>query len=277
MKRATIGPDDLGAVFAASVSDFFAEHGIAGQVASRLGAFGDLRTGDFQATVRASGDAIATAYQYVRSTGESVLVVAADIMPIEKGSDDEAEMGASAGAILLHPDATSSLATLESIGQATTGFIERHRLHDEPATQGDSRFECRYGVKPAVTKAIENASGVSSDYSVISAPGARLVNAASELIPGEQVSTYSDVGYSGTTMLLLDLASALESASPGDSISAVVYGQGGADVFELSVSQSMDDPAGLTVEEQIKSKEYVSYAKNLEYREKVDYKGVITQ
>ena len=275
LERSTTGAEDVAAVFAASISDPFAEHGIAAQLAYRIGTSTDVRTGDFRATGRAAADALATAVQYVRATDSPVIVAAVDVMPVESGGDDEETMGAGAGALVLRPDGDTPLATLEAVGQATTGFLERHREHGESATAGDDRFERRHGVAPAASTAFDRTEADADlEYGVASAPGFRLARTALEPIDAERVSTFNEVGYAGTATLLLDLCHAIESVDSGSTIGAVAYGQGGADAFVVSVGDGASDLDGLTVAEQLESKEYVSYAKHLEYRERYDYQGV---
>lgn len=274
LERSGVAADDLGTVFAASITDFYAEHGIAGPLAYRLDATGDVRTGDFQATARAGGDALATARELVRSTDEPALVVATDVMPVEPGHDEETDVGAAAGAVVLRSDADAPAARIEAVGQETTGFVERHREHGEATEQGDARFERRYGVSPAASAAIERAGADAPDRAVAAAPGYRLAQAALDTVEAEQVSTFNQVGYAGAATLLLDLTHALESGDPDDELLAVTYGQGGADAFAIEAGVDAAPEAGLSVAEQLEAKEYVTYAKHLEYRENYDYQGV---
>lgn len=275
IERSHVTADDVGAVFAATVSDHFAEHGIAAQLAYRLGVPTDSRTGDFQGTLRAAADALETGRQYVRATERPVVVAATDIMPVEPGSETEDVLGAGAGVVVLCPGSDAPLATVESVGQATTGFLERHREHGQAAEQGDPRFERRHGVEPAVTTALERTeTDGDPDYVVASAPGYRFVQTALQSIDARQLSTFADVGYAGTATLLLDVAHALESTEAGDSIVAIAYGQGGADAIRLSVVESPDEQPGLTVSNHIESKEYVPYVKHVQSRERYEYQGV---
>lgn len=275
LERAATTVEELGAIFTASISDRFAEHGIAAQLAYRLGAPTDIRTGNFQATGRAAADAVETARQYVRATDKPVVVAAADIMPVEPGSDEERTMGAGAGALVLRPRADDPIATIDAVGQETTGFLERHREHGRSADRGDSRFERRHGVEPAVTTAIDRAGDdTDPEYAVVSAPGHRFVQTALQSVDAEQLSTFNDVGYAGTATLLLDVAHALESVESGASVVAIAYGQGGADAFVLSVVDDSDDREGLSVADQLETKEYVPYMKHVESRERYEYRGV---
>lgn len=277
LERSSVAAEDLGAVFSASISDWFAEHGIAAPVGYRVGATGDVRTADFRATGRAGADALDLARTTVGSTGDPVLVVGADVMPAEPGSDDEASAGAGAGAVVVRADADEPAASLEGHGRETTGFVERHREHGEAAEPGDDAFEREHGVAPAAASAIERATaGLDDDpvTAVASAPGYRMAKTALGSVDADWASTFNEVGYAGAATLLLDLAHALESASDGESLLAVAYGQGGADAFGLAAGTGAGGGPGLTVAEQLEAKEYVPYAKHLSYRENYDYKGV---
>lgn len=273
LDRSGVEAGDLGGVFAASITDYFAEHGIAGPLAFRIGATGDVRTGDFQATGRAASDALLAAREFVRANDEPVLVVAADVMPTEAGDDEETDVGAAAGAAVVRGDADSPAARLTGVGQETTGFVERHREHGAAAEQGDARFERRHGVRPAASTAVARAQ-VDPSRAIASAPGYRLARAALDSVEADQVSTFNDVGYAGTATLLLELAHLLETGDSDESVLAVAYGQGGADALALEVGDGVASDVGRTVADQIDAKEYVSYAKHLEYRERYDYRGV---
>jgi len=277
LARSGVDAADLGAVVSASISDYFAEHGVAAPVGYRLGATGDVRTADFRATGRAAADALAMADAFVRANEEPALVVAADVMPAEPGGDDESSAGAGAGAVVLRPDADSPAARIRGSGQETTGVVERHREHGGPVQQGDDSFEREFGVGPAAGAAIDRATADADgepETAVVSAPGYRMAKTALSAVDAEWVSTFNEVGYAGAATLLLDLAHALESAAAGDALLAVAYGQGGADAFALEAGPGTDPATGLTVAEQVEAKEYVPYAKHLAYRENYDYEGV---
>jgi 3-hydroxy-3-methylglutaryl CoA synthase len=280
-------PGEVGAVFAASVSDPYAEHGIAAHVASRHGLDGDTRTGDFRATPRAATDAFLSAKRFVAATGERALVTASDALPVEPGHDDEAYSGAGAGAALLAPerdggdrrgdgDDAAPAATIHGVGERTTGFVERHREHGQPAESGDRRFEGEYGfgeaVPAAATAALETAPAMPA-AAVVAAPDARVARGAIEEFPGEVdlVSTFDAVGYAGSASFLLDLAHLVESRAETTAV-ALCYGAGGADAVALTARDG--DPPGSTVAEQIDAKRHVTYAEHLRYRQRPEYGGV---
>ncbi|WP_254547409.1 hypothetical protein [Halomarina pelagica] len=304
LARAGIEGGDLGAVFAASVTDPLAEHGIAAHVAYRFDATGDVRTGDFRATPRAAADALFAARAFVEATGERAIVVASDVLPAESGDGGEAYAGAGAGAVVVAPDAgrgnvagesanvdatdadatdadatdagDAPAATLTGWGQETTGFVERHREHGEPAIGGDARFERRYGARPAAEAAVERALASAEidapARAVACAPDARLARTVLGGVEAEHVSTFDAVGSAGTASLLLDLAHLLETSEPGTPALAVCYGAGGADAVAFEVGEA--GKRGETVADLLDAKEYVTYAKHLEYREPVEYQGV---
>jgi 3-hydroxy-3-methylglutaryl CoA synthase len=277
LDRAGVSAEDLGAVCTASITDPFAEHGIAAHVAFRLGAPQSVRTGDFRSTGRAATDALCFARQFVAATDEPALVVGVDVMPAEPDSEDEPYAGAGAGAVVLRTDADDPGGRIDAVGQSTTGFVERHRLHDEPAVHGDGAFEGEYGFGEAIESATGSAlaeTDVEFDHAIVTASDHRMARGAVESVPGEvsMVSTFDDVGYAGTASFFLDLASLLETASAGDGAVAAAYGAGGADVVVLETDDGVG-AEGSTVAAQIDAKEYVSYGKHLQYRERTEYQG----
>lgn len=276
LARSSVDAEDLDAVFAASVSDFYAEHGIAAHVAYRHGATGDVRTADFQATARAATDALVAAKHFVENTGGQALVVAADVIPVEPGHDEEAESGAGAGAVVLRSDAADPEAELGAVGQETNGFVERHREHGAAAEVGDAKFEGNFGAGPAVGNAVERADAAGADRAVVGTPqGRHIKTALGALGDAEQTSVRGQIGYAGAASLFVDLVHALEEADAGETIAAVTYGPGGADAVSVSVEAATDDDV-TTVAKYVEAKENVSYAKHLEYRERYDYEGVQT-
>lgn len=277
LDRADVDGTDVDAVYAASVTDPFAQHGIAAHVAYRVGATGDVRTGDFRATGRSSTDALVAARTFVEATGGSALVVATDIVPVEPGDDEEVSAGAGAGAVVLAADAADPAATITGVGQETTGFVERHRRHGEPAEPGDAKFEGQYGFGEAVEAATDRALESADEdphRAIVSAANQRMAGSALREFPDvKRESTFDAVGYAGAATFYLDLAHMLERSNSGETALAIGYGAGGADAIRLEIGGARSE-AGLSVTEQIDSKEYVTYAKHLEYREPVDYQGV---
>lgn len=273
LDRSSVDGPDVTAVFAASVSDEFAEHGIAAHVAYRIGAEGDVRTGDFRATPRAAGDAIVAAKHFVEANGGCALVVGVDIMPVEPDDDDEAFSGAGGGAVVLtEDDIDDPTARIVGVGQHTNGFVEDHRLHGEPRTEGDQRFVRSVGytetLVPPVREALDTLSAPPERF-ILQAfdPKARL-DVEGFTSDAERDSTFDDVGYAGTATFFLDLSWLFENAQPGTPAVAVSYGAGGADAIALETDVGVDDDTDvLGLEDYLETKEYLTYAQHLKKRE----------
>lgn len=269
LARADSSAEDVDAVYTASVTDPFAEHGIAPHVTYRVGATGDVRTGDFQGSERAATSAIAAAVDAIAAGSNAALVVGVDSMPIEVGDDEEARAGAGAGACVLADDADTAAATIESIGQETTGFVERHRKHGQATEPRDERFEARHGTAAAVGPAIERAlvgSG-SVEFVVVNTPSDRHTRSLPQVVSeAEEVSVRDEVGHAGAASFLIDLTTLLERSGGGVTGLALDYGQGGADAIALSTGNGAGVDDTRTIDEQLERKEYVSYGTHLRYR-----------
>lgn len=277
LDRSGVDGSDPDAVFVSSTTDPFSEHGIAGPVAYRFGATGDVRTGDFGRTIRAATDALIAARDHVTANGGSALVVGVDVVPASYGDDEEATAGAGAGAVVLRSDADTPAATIASIGQSTTGFVERHRLQGGSAESGDPKFEGHYQFEETVSPALDRATAaVDAPPSrlVLTRPNSRTSRSISRQYAAEQVSTFNDVGFASTASFFLDFAHLLETAQSDESVLAVVAGAGGADAIVFEMGSGVGTEVGLTVAEGIESKEYVTYAEHHDHRDRVDYQGV---
>ncbi|WP_424019357.1 hypothetical protein ACOZ4N_07755 [Halorientalis pallida] len=275
--RADVAGEDLGAVVTASVSDPFAEHGIAAHVAYRLGATGDVRTADLRGSRRAATDALATAREFVAANDAPALVVGVDVLPADPDSDDVAEAGAGSGAVVLSSDADSPAAELVGVAQETTGFVEHHRRHGEAAETGDAKFESQHGVAEAAPAATERAlDGATPAKAVAAAPSDRLAGAALGGVDAERVSTRDQVGDAGAAAALLDLAHLLETTAAGETALVVAYGAGGAGAVALETADGVGPADAQSVATYLDASEETTYAKHLEYREPVEYEGVKT-
>jgi hydroxymethylglutaryl-CoA synthase len=278
LARAGLDNEDLSAVFSASVTDPFAEHGIASHVAYRYDATGDVRTADFGATPRAATDALATARAVVNATGGTVLVVGVDIMPVERGHENEPSAGACAGALLLQSEGVEPVATIEAIGQETTGFVERHREHGEAAEPGDQRFETEHGFNPAVQQAAQRALASGNGVpmrAVVNTHNQRAARSILTEVADDIVydSTFDSVGYAGAASFFLDTVHMLEQAAPEETAIAMNYGAGGADVVAIEAGPGVGADENMTVAELLDAKETIPYAKHIEYREKTKYES----
>jgi len=270
---AEITGTEVDAVLAASVSDPFAAHGIAAQVAYHFGAEGDVRTGDFSSTSRASSDAFSVGLDVIAAGADTVLIIGVDILPAHLTDDEFVFAGAGAGALVLQSGDTDAVASVSAFGRETTGFVERHRKHGEAATVGDDRFERRHGIRPAAAAAIDRArppDGSTPDRGVITTTDRRAAQHVIGDHANKLTATFDNIGYVGTASLFLDIALALERSEPEETVLAVGYGPGGADAIILDVLQKSTP----SVEQSVARTEYVTYKEHMANRTQVTAGGV---
>lgn len=254
----------LDAVFVASTSDPFDERGIAPHVAVAVGAEGPVRVADCQGSARAATNAALAARDAIDAgRAETALVVGTDARRADAGTAEEQTAGAGAGALVLGTEGDAGV--IDATSSNTTGFVGRFQRAGEGPVSGDGRFN-RARYVEAVTGALE-ALDLSPNHAALPAPdggwGGRALSAAG--VEAELHSTFEAVGDAGAASVLIDTASALEAASPGDSILLAAYGPGGCDAMSLSRGEAASPEMG--VEDYLESKEYVTYAKHRAYRE----------
>lgn len=273
LSRSSVDRGEIGAVYSASVTDPYAEHGISAPVSFRLGLPGSVRTGDFRGSHRAGTDSLSAAMAFVADRGSAVLMVAVDIVPVHSGSGDEISAGAGAGAVVLRPGDGGD-AVISDLGVATTGFVERHRTHASSPVDGDPSFEIEAGVRPATASALDSCEtprSAEAGHAIACAPTPRIGGAVLDELGTEleTVSTYDRIGKAGVASFLLDVTMLLEDerATGADRTAlAAAYGAGGAAVVSLDLATNQESREGATVSELLDHKQYVTYAKHLEYR-----------
>lgn len=81
-------------------------------------------------------------------------------------------------------------------------------------------------------------------------------------------STFDAVGYAGAASVLLDLAYALDTGAPGETVLLVGPGPGGADALAMTTGKGVSETPEMTARDYIDGKEYVTYAKHRSYRER---------
>lgn len=261
---ADVDASALDAVFAASVSDPFAERGIAGEVAHALGTGSDVRLADYRGAPRATADAVSAARDaLLAGTAERIVVVASDVLPARRGTDAERTAGAGAGAILLDGEGTG--VDLLTIDSETTGFLDPVRHAGDAPQSGHARFN-RSMYVDTVGGLLDRIDG---PVDRLAAPppirgwSERALRGADRSVPLD--STFDSVGDAGAASVVLDTALALENAAVGDRTALIAYGGGGATSMVLETTDGT--PAhSMSLETHLESKEYVSYAQHHAYR-----------
>jgi 3-hydroxy-3-methylglutaryl CoA synthase len=255
---------ELDLVCAASVSDPFAERGIAAELARTLGADAEVRVADFGSSAHTTIAALNAARDALDAGRvETALVVATDVLPAIRGTDSEQTAGAGAGALVLAQD---GIASIDDIVRNTTGYVDPLRPAGNASTNSHDRFN-RERYIDAVTNLIKHIEDDIDRFAV--APpkadwGSRAAQSAS--ISTDIDSTFDDVGYAGAASVLLDVALAYERADTGDHIALIAYGGGAASAVLINTMESTTYDKSMTIQDYIDSKEYVSYATHLTNR-----------
>lgn len=272
LTHAGISGNQLGAVYACSVSSGYFENTVAGQIAYALGAEGDVTIADYALSTRSVTTALQAGVDAIAlGRIQYALIVASDKLIAKPSSELEMLSAAGAGALVLGQEA--GLARIEKITSYSSGFIGRFRVEGEFPILDDERFVMKHGFLEHVSKAAENLSKAMSvslkdfDRVVLQAPDPRWSSRALSklgLAPEKLISTSSQIGYAGCASLLIDLAAAFDQAKEGEKILAVSYGPGGSDAVALSV-QIPPQKRTKSVAEQIAQKDYVNYATYLRY------------
>lgn len=256
--------DRVSAVYVASMSDPFAERGIAPHVAAALDIRGNTAVADFQGSARAATNALLAARDACESDRGPVLVVATDILAAQIGSTGEQTAGAGAAALVLAAEGRTAAFTAEY--QNTTGFVGRRARSDEQPVEGHPRFNRRRYVSEVSTLLNDIEGGI--DRIALQAPesgwGRRALGSADT--EADLESVFDDVGYVGAASALLDLVLVLERAERDERLVLVGSGPGGCDALVFRTDERITAVPELAVTGYLDSKEYVPYAKHLTYR-----------
>ena len=210
------------------------------------------------------------------------LAILSDLRVGMPGGADESNGGDGAAAIVFGDDSHAPvIATVVGGGSTTGEFLDRYR---QPGDGASRVWEERFGehaylplVEQAVTDALKSAelSPDQLDKVIVTGLSARAVRSAGRLV-GAAAEAYVDdlsatIGNTSTAHQGIMLASALDTAEPGQVI-AVVHLADGCDVGLLHTTDAIADyqPAS-TIEQQIaRGDDSLDYAKYLTWRGMLD-------
>lgn len=275
LSHAGVEGEELNAIYTASVSDPFDEHGLAPHIGYALDADGDLRVADFEGSARAATTAIQAAADAIEARRvDTALIVGTDILSGAPGSSVEQTAGAGAGALILQ-DADGNVATLEGAANETTGFVGRFSVSGQTPVEGDATFNREAGYLDAVPGVIERLVDggftVEPQHAALPAEdsgwGDRALAAMD--LDAERHDTFDAVGYAGAASVLLDGVAAFEAAAAGEQVLIASYGPGGSDALLLETSSNVETYPEMTLQDYLESKEYVTYAKHRKFREQI--------
>lgn len=275
LAHADVDGADLDAVYTASVSDPFDEHGLAPHIGYALGADGDLRVADLEGSARAATTAIQSASDAIEvGRVDNALVVGVDILSEAPGSSAEQTAGAGAGAVVLQ-EQDGNVATLEGIANETTGFVGQFAVSGQTSVEGDAKFNREAGyldaVPGAINRLIEAGFTVEPSHAALPASDDRWGDRALEAteLDAERHGTFDAIGTAGAASVLLDTVAAFEVASAGDQVLLASYGPGGSDALLFEASLDVETQPEMTLQEYLAHKEYVTYAKHRQFRQQV--------
>ncbi len=280
MRRATTGPDKIGAIYVGSESHPYAVKPTGTIVQAAIGAGPFLTMADYEFACKAGTAAIQTAMGLVQSEMcETVLAIGADT---SQGAPRNAlEYSASAGgaAFLIGGDKKDIIAELNHTVSFTTDTPDFWRREGQKYPSHGERFTGQPAyfrhVREASQRLFKDAGSKPADYdqAVFHQPNGKFpVNAARALgFKPEQYQTgllAPRIGNTYSGAILLGLARVLDDAQPGDRIFLCGYGSGaGSDAFDLTVTKNITrynrkPPEDLeTMLANTKELDYATYAK----------------
>nr|WP_319372722.1 hydroxymethylglutaryl-CoA synthase [uncultured Methanobacterium sp.] len=287
LKRASIDPQKIGAVYVGSESHPYAVKPTATIVAEAVEASPDLTAADLEFACKAGTAGMQICMGLVDSgTVEYGLAVGADTA--QGAPSDALEYTASAGGAAYIIGSKDTAADFEGTYSFTTDTPDFYRREGKPYPRHGGRFTG----EPAYFKhVLSGAEGMmekmgteASDYdhAVFHQPNGKFyIRAAKKLgFTEEQYKTgllTPMIGntYSGATPL--GLAAILDIAQPDERIFAVSYGSGaGSDAFSITVNDKIEEKRDLApkVQDMIKNKEYVNYAIYAKFKGKMKMAGL---
>ncbi|AXV37008.1 MAG: hydroxymethylglutaryl-CoA synthase [Methanobacterium sp. BRmetb2] len=282
LKRATIDPQKIGAVYVGSESHPYAVKPTSTIVAEAVEAAPDMTAADLEFACKAGTAGMQICMGLVDSGMiEYGLAVGSDTAQGAPG--DALEYTASAGGAAYVIGKKDTIANFEETYSYTTDTPDFYRREGQPYPRHGGRFtgEPAYfkHVLSAAKGLLERLNKDASDFDhvVFHQPNGKFyLRAAKKLgFNNEQAKTgllTPVIGntYSGATPL--GLAAILDIANPGDKILVVSYGSGaGSDAFSIEVTDKIEKQreAAPKVADMIERKSYVDYAVYAKYKGKL--------
>ncbi len=270
----------LNAVFFASVTAPYSEKQCAAEVAAVLEADAGVRTCDFANTLRAGSAAMLGAMDTAELTGGTALATMSDCRLGAADGKFEADLGDAAAAFMFGNE--NVIAAMDAHYSVSQNAI------DEWRSQGDTyvrNWDPRYAntqlytplVKQAVSSVLQQAGITTADIDRVALYAtddkiragmiAKLGFTPEQTVP----SLYAEIGNSGNAAAAIMLASALDTAKPGQRILFVTYGEG-CDAILFTVTDAIKNyKRASTVQQQLEHKnDTLPYGKYLKWKGMLD-------
>ena len=273
LRRCSINPKDIGAIYIGSESHPYAVKPTGTIVGEAIGATPDLMVADFEFACKAGTAAVQVCMGLVKADMIKYgLAIGADTSQAAPG--DALEFSASAGGAAFIIGKQDCIATINHTCSFTTDTPDFWRRAERKYPSHGGRFTGA----PAYFKHVMGASqnlmnkiGTTTedyDYAVFHQPNgkfptrvAKMLGFTDEQVKQGLVTPVIGNTYSGASMI--GLASVLDVAQPNDRIFVTSYGSGaGSDSFDITVTQhikKLHREKAPTVAELIANKQYIDY------------------
>jgi len=278
MKRCSVNPQDIGAIYVGSESHPYAVKPTGTVVAEAIDAAPHLTVADFEFACKAGTAAIQACMGLVGS-GMVKYGVAIGADTSQGAPGDALEYSASAGGAAFLIGSEKMIATLEHTYSYTTDTPDFWRREGQMYPRHGGRFtgEPAY-FKHVVsgTKGLMERTGTTAKdytYAVFHQPNGKFPTRVAKQLgfTDPQIMTgllAPMIGNTYSGAVPLGLAAILDEAKPGDRICAVAYGSGaGSDAFDIKVTDEIEHfqrsraPTVKQLNDNLKFLDYATYAK----------------
>jgi hydroxymethylglutaryl-CoA synthase len=273
LKRCSINPKEIGAIYIGSESHPYAVKPTGTIVGEAIGATPDLMVADYEFACKAGTASIQSCTALVKSgLIKYGLAIGADTSQAAPGDALEFSASAGGGAFIIGKE--NVIAFINHTCSYTTDTPDFWRRAERKYPSHGGRFTGA----PAYFKHIANCSinimkiadtkPEDYDYAIFHQPNGKFpIKIAKKLgftydqIKQGLIVPYIGNTYSGASMI--GLASVLDVAKTGDRVFLTSYGSGaGSDSFDITITDKIKNyprENALTVEQMVKDKEYIDY------------------
>ena len=273
LRRCSINPQDIGAIYIGSESHPYAVKPTGTIVGEAIGATPDLMVADYEFACKAGTAGIQSCVALVKADLIKYgLAIGADTSQAAPG--DALEFSASAGGSALIIGRENVIATINHTCSFTTDTPDFWRRAERKYPAHGERFTGAPAYFKHITKCATNILKIAGtkpedyDYAIFHQPNGKFpIKVAKRLgftydqIKQGLIVQYIGNTYSGATMI--GLASILDVAKPGNRIFLTSYGSGaGSDGFDITVTDKIENlkrENAPTVQQMIQDKEYIDY------------------
>ncbi len=227
----------------ASTTHPFREKQAAALVAKALDLRRDVATADHAGSLRAGTGALRAALDAVAAgSARRVLVVASDCRPAAPGSGLERSFGDGAAAFLVGE--ADAIATLDGAFSVSDEIVDLWRgERDRFVHSWEERFVVQEGYLPRIVEAVQGLlAKTSPDFTrfLLTGPDSRSIESAAGALRVERERLldplFGRLGHAGAAFAPLLLASALETAKPGERLLLASHGDG-AEALAFQVTE----------------------------------------